>query len=363
MSLSTHSDRLDRWCGAQMTEDLSALMRGSYFDPIPIANSHGLKVCKDGDYIGKIKGGYFGSLLDFDYDEHMREARRRRALYQAFRKERGAITALSHIYAAVSGGKRQDFAIAKTGVTGVANVANTLWDVGAVPAAGGTSAAAAGASVDRTTAGCLPMQAAAGGDSMYFIGATIAPTVANNFLLLYDRYYQVNHNIATDPQTISGTPSRYQSTAARGTFIGVAVTTALGSGTPTLTLTYVDQDGNSAEAAAAQTIVGSAIARRFPFAATVGNGWYIPLNSSDYGVRSLTDANLSAASTGNLDYVLGKPVAWIPQPFANVPFKMDGLSPLDFVLLDGSAGLALWEINKGATTATSYSGSISLLSG
>lgn len=364
MSISTHSDRLDRWCGKQMTNDLSALMAGSYFDPIPIANSHGLKVCKDGDFVGKIQGGYFASLQDFDFDEHIRAARLQRSLYRAFGKERGAISSLSTMLAAISAGKRQDFNIAKTGVTGVANIANTLWDVGAVPAAGGTSAAAAGASVDNTTAGTLPMVAPGGGDSIYFIGACIAPTVANNFLLLYDRYYQANHNVATDPQSITGVPARYQSTASRGTFIGVAVTTALGAGTPTLTITYMDQDGNTAEAAAAQTMVGSAIARRFPFAATVGNGWYIPLNSPDFGVRKLTNSDLSAANTGNIDLVLGKPVAWLPMPFANIPFKMDGaLSPMDFVLLDSAAGLALWELNKGATTATSYSGSISLLSG
>ena len=362
--ISTHSDRLDRWCGAKMTNDLSSLMVGSHFEPVPIVNSHGLKVCRDGDFIGKIKGGYFGSLQDFDFDEHMREARRRRALYRAFGKQVGAISALSSMLGAISAGKRQDFNVVKVGVTGVANIANSLWDVGTAPQSGGTSAAPSGASVDNTVAGTLPMQSPTGGDSIYFIGACIAPTVANNFLLLYDRYFQANHNMATDPQSITGVPSRYQSTAARNTFLTVLVTSALGAGTPTLTFTYMDQDGNTAEAAAAQTMVGSAIARRFPFAASVGNGWYIPLNSPDNGVRKLTNSDLSATNTGNVDLVLGKPVAWIPMPFANVPFKLDGaLSPMDFVLLDSAAGLAFLELNKGATTATSYSGSVSLLTG
>jgi hypothetical protein len=113
----------------------------------------------------------------------------------------------------------------------------------------------------------------------------------------------------------------------------------------------------------AQTIVASAIARRFPFSAAVGNGWFLPLNSGDRGVRSLTNSNLSAASTGNIDLVLGKPVAWIPCPIANLAFKMDAcMSPADLVSIADSACLAFMEINKGATTATSYSGSVTLCS-
>jgi hypothetical protein len=204
---------------------------------------------------------------------------------------------------------------------------------------------------------------ATGGDTMYFLGATMVPTVGNNLLLLYDRYFQGNHNLATTPQTISGTPTRYQSTAAHNTFLSLHVTTALGAGTPTYTVTYVDQNGNTAEAAAAQTIAASAIARRFPFAATVGNGWFIPLNSGDRGARALTNIALSAASTGNADIILGKPIAWIPQPIANMPIKMDGtLSPLDLASIADNACLAFLEINKGATTATSYSGSLTLCS-
>ena len=362
-----HSDRITRWLGAECAERLSRAMRG-YHDPTPqpIANVPGaICVNSDGEFVGRMVTGY-----EADLQQRMRDALQRRAILQSIRfgkatRQHGGFASLSDLIAeATQSGKSQYFTLAKTGVTGVANVANTLWDVGAVPAAGGTSAAAAGSTPDNTTVGGLLQANAAGGDTLHFIGATMTATVGNNLLLMYDRYFQANHNIATDPQSITGVSSRYQDTTSKGTFITVAVTTALGAGTPTLTLTYMDQDGNTAEAATAQTIVGSAIARRFPFATSVGNGWFIPLNSGDTGVRKLTNSDLSAASTGNIDLVLGKPLVWIPTPIANQGVIIDGInSAFNMVRIIDNACLAFMEINKGATTATSYNGQIILASG
>lgn len=352
------SDRIDRWLGSEMTGMLSAAMRGSYFRrPIQVAMLDGaVRVGKDGDFVGRMDVGQFSSYEDWA------QSRRFAAGFGPAKYQRGAITTRDSIFTAIGAGKKQTFNIGKAGVTGVANVANALWDVGAQPQAGGTSAAPGGSSPTNTTTGGIPYTNAGGGDTMYFLGCTIVPTVGNNLLLLYDRFFQVNHSLATDPQAVSGTPTRYQDSTAAGAFIGVAVTSALGAGTPTYAITYVDQSGNAAEAAAAQTIVGSSIARRFPFAATVGNGWFIPLNSSDYGVRSVTNLDLSATSTGNVDVFLGKPIAWIPMPIANLPYRMDGtLSPYDLEIIAASSCLAFHEINKGATTATAYAGSLSLL--
>jgi hypothetical protein len=364
--ISVHSDRLERWLGAEAVRGLSGCMVGTYFDPIQLAILDGsVKVARDGDFVSRKRFdvGYEASYLDMA--DEMQRLQRRRAMARMARglKQSGAISGINSIYTAIGAGKRQDMLLAKAGVTGVANIANSLWDVGSSPAAGSTSAAPGGSSPTNTTTGGVLYDNATGGDTMYFIGASLVSTVGNNFLLLYDRYFQVNHSLATDPQSVTGVPSRYQSTAARNTFIGVAVTTALGAGTPTYTITYVDSEGNTAETAAAQTIVASSIARRFPFAASVGNGWHIPLNAGDRGVREIDDLNLSAASTGSVDVFLGKPIAWIPMPVANMPINMDAtLSPRDLVEIAASACLAFMEVNKGATTATSYSGGITLCS-
>jgi hypothetical protein len=360
---STHSSRLERWLGKECVDSISKSMRGYHgTKPIAIANVPGhIYATNDGDFVGGIKGGYFTTFFELclgRLNKAVKKIANGDRLYTGF-------SSLSDLISeATTGGKKQQFMIAKTGVTGVANIANSLWDVGANPQAGGTSAAAAGSSPDNTTNGSIRYTNPTGGDTMHFIGATMVPTVGANCLLMYDRFYQVNHNIANDPQSISGTPTRYQSNAAINTFLTAFVTTALGAGTPTLTLTYVDDAGNTAENATTQTIVGSAIARRFPFAATIGNGWFIPLNSGDRGVRSLTNADLSATSTGNIDYVLGKPYVWIPQGIANFPIIVDGInSAFNLVQITDSSCLAFMEINKGATTATSYSGTITLCAG
>lgn len=360
-----HSDRVERWLGTDAVSLLSQSMRGSYFDPIPVAlGMGGLKASKDGDFVGRLEGGSEASYEEWAWDQNRREMRRRMALVARGRKQLGAISGLSDLLSEIGAGKAQTINVAKTGVTGVANISNTLWDVGAQPAAGGTSAAPGGSSPTNTTTGGLLYDSAGAGDSMYFIGCTLVPTVANNLLLLYDRYFQVNHNLATDPQAVSGTPTRYQSTAARNTFLSIHVTGALGAGTPTYLVQYVDSEGNTAENTATQTIVASSIARRYPFAAGVGNGWFFPLNAGDRGVREIDNLDLSAASTGTVDVILGKPIAWIPQPLANVAVKFDAtLSPVDFVPIADGACLAFLEINKGATTATSYSGSVTLCSG
>lgn len=352
------SDRIERWLGPEMVGMLSGAMRGTHFRrPIQVAMlDGGVRVGKDGDFCGRMDIGQFSSYEDWAFSA------RCRAGHGPVKYQRGAITTKDSLYAAIGAGKAQRFNLAKAGVTGVANVANSLWDVGSQPAAGGTSAAPGGSSPTRTTTGSLLYNNATGGDTLYFLGSTIIPTVGNNLLVLYDRYFQVNHSLATDPQAVSGTPTLHQDATAENTFITVFVTSALGAGTPTYEITYVDQAGNTAEASAAQTIVGSSIARRFPFAASVGNGWMFPLNAGDYGVRSITNLNLSATSTGNVDVVLCKPIAFMPCPIANMPFKMDGtISPGDLEIITASAALAFMEINKGATTATSYSGQISLV--
>lgn len=353
------SDRIDRWLGGSAVEQLSAAMRGSYFrKPIQVAMLDGaVRVGKDGDFVGRMDVGQFSSYEDWA------QSRRFAAGFGPAKYQRGAITTRDSIFTAIGAGKKQTFNFSKAGVTGVANIANSLWDVGPQPQAGSTSAAPGGSSPTRTTTGGLQYADATGGDTMYFLGSTIVPNVGNNLLLIYDRFFQVNHSLGTDPQTVSGTPTLHQDSTAAGAFIGVAVTSALGAGTPTYEVTYVDQSGNAAEAATAVSIVGNSIARRFPFAGSTGNGWFIPLNGSDYGVRSITNLNLSATSTGNVDVFLGKPIAWVPMPIANLPYRMDGtLSPYDLESITASACIAFHEINKGATTATNYSGSISLLS-
>lgn len=332
---AVHAAKLERWLGPELVATLQHASKGRDLLPIQIAGIPGGGASTyDGDFIGPmIQGGGFASLSD--------------------------------LISEMSGGKRQVLSFSKVGVTAIAGVANDLWTVGAVPAASPVAAALpAGESPTNSLYG-LGQTDSAGSDTLHFIGAVSTASVATNLLLLYDRFFQGNHTMTVDPQSVTGVPTRYQDVTSKGAFIGVFVTTILPAATPTYTITYMDQDGNTAENAAAQTIVSAAIVRRFPFAATVGGGWRIPLNAGDTGVRKITNLDLSAAmASGACDVFLGKPIAWIPQPIANVPYSVDGInSMMNLAEIVDGASLALMDICRGAVTATNYSGFIILCSG
>jgi hypothetical protein len=157
---------------------------------------------------------------------------------------------------------------------------------------------------------------------------------------------------------VSGTPTRYTSTDAKGSFCNLEVTTGLGTTAHNATITYVDQDGNTAEAGSAQAVTVSSVANRIPLAQ-----WFYALNSADSGLRNVTNIAFSAVSSGVSNVVVGHPLIFIPQPVANVMVVLDGINSafnLIEVEIDGClAFLAL----QGAATATTYQGQIILVSG
>ena len=335
---AAHAARLERWLGPEMVQALCHASQGRDLEPIPIAGIPGGAFTYDGDIIGSIQGGSFASLSD--------------------------------LAAEMSAGKGQILTFSKAGVTKVVGVAQDLWaGIGTVPPAAAVAAGLpTGTSPTNNLAnfpGCLGNVNPAGGDTLHFIGAMSTPSVGTNLLLLYDRFFHGNHTMTVDPRTVTGIPTRYQDATARGNFIGMFVTTILPAATPTYTVSYIDDAGNAPEAAAAQTIVSAAIARRFPFATTVGGGWRIPLNAGDLGVRALTNLDLSAAmASGACDVFLGKPIGWIPQPVTFQPFVVDGInSMMNLKQIVDNACLALMEVSGGAVTATNYNGYVILGAG
>ena len=363
-SRSVHAQRLERWIGPELVEHLSEKMRGFHGpDPIAVAGIPGrVYVTNRGDFVGAIRGGYYACLADLCMDR-MKRGWEQTAREQLVTANAGFSSVSDYLFKITTGGKRQDFMIAKSGVTGVANIANSLWDVGSNPAAGSAATATtAGHSPDNTTTGSIRWVNPSGGETTHFIGGTFQGTVGNNLVLLYDRFYAANHNIATQSPAITGTPTRYQSIAARNNFVTAFVTSVLGGTVGTYQVTYVDQDGNTAEANTANSLASTAIARRFPFSNTIGNGWFLPLNATDFGVRALTQITQSVATgTGNIDLILAKPLVWMPAAIANFAVYLDAiLNPVNLVPIADSACLAMMEINKGATSATAYNGMISL---
>lgn len=359
---STHSGRLEKWLGAETVENISHAMRGYHADiALPICNVPGrVYVNRDGDFVGSIKGGYYGDLLGLIQERALR-AVRKTVLHAGFSSVGDLISEMT------TGGKRQSVVFSKTGGTGVVGVARHQWNVASIPPAGGVATAAPGGhSPTNASTGALPLVNAAGGDTLHFLGGVITSSVAGRTLLMYDRFFAVNHTMTVDPQSVSGTPTRYQSTAAKKAFITASVTTVFPAATPTYTITYVDQDGNTAEAAAAQTFVTASAVGNFPCAATVGGGWQFPLNAGDTGVRRITNLDLSAAmASGAADIILGMPIAILPTSLvASVPIVIDGVaSPMFIENVADDACLAFMDIARSSTGTTNFDGWLVFSSG
>ena len=84
-----------------------------------------------------------------------------------------------------------------------------------------------------------------------------------------------------------------------------------------------------------------------------------PLASGDSGIKNLTQMQCSAAvASGAIDFTMGHPIAFMPCGIANFVCEKDGLTTsMNLERIADDACLALLEICKSATTATTYGGS------
>ncbi len=371
----THSDRLERWLGADKVAQLSAAMCNRdakwYGKPIAVHGVPGLVYAtKDGDFIGAIDAGYEVSAIDRADDIIRRHHRMQRARMARVRRQSGAIGSLDQALAAYFGGGNRTFSFNKAGTTGVVGATNTLWFVGSQPAAGSAAAAAPGGTVptDATT-GSWAFDNPSSGTQHFVFGNPIA-SVAANTLLLYDRLFSVTKTMnSSTTEAVTGVPTRYQSTtagaadSAANNFLMIECRTALAATGHNWTVcTYTDQSNNTGATLPSVTGNSSNIVNRLD--QPVGT-WFCPLASGDTGIRNLTQMQCSAAvATGAIDFTIGHPIAFMPCGIANFVCEKDGLTTsISLERIFDDACLAFLEICKGATTATTYTGTFTTLRG
>lgn len=367
--LATHSGQLERWLGRDTVEHLSASMRDWYGPPIAVGSIPGSRivVTRGGDFRGRIIEGKVATALDLVGDKLRTIGR---AVQRVARNNAQGATlhagfaSVSEVFAAITAGKTITQQYQKAGATGVVAVTNSLWGLGALPAAGANASNAPGgdAPTDATT-GAFPFTNPGGTMTTHFIGATVQASLANT-LLAYDRLFQVNKTMAsTANEAVTGVPTRYQGTtdgaadSAQGNFLFVEVGgTALAATAHNWdTWLYTDQNGNAS--AALPTITGNsgAIARRLDH--PVGQ-WFAPLATGDTGVQELTQMHCSASvATGVINAVIGHPLVWLPVPLVNVAVTHEGITVgglNTLVRMFDDAAVAFLEVCKPATTATNY---------
>lgn len=369
---ATHSDRLERWLGAGQVAHLSTSMRDWYGPPIALHGVPGtVYACKGGDFIGEVRAGWEASAMDRAQDVLRRLKRgariatspKRRILHAGF-------SSLSDLIAEASAGKKYDFQYAKTGVTGVVGVTNSLWGVGPQPPAGANASNAPGgdAPTDATT-GAFLFTNPTGGDTLHFVSGFACASLANN-LLLYDRIFQVNKTMnSTTNESVTGVPTRYQSSTASaadyagGNFLFIEVGgTQLAATGHNWNALYRDDANNDAQTLPTVTGNSGAIVRRLDHPVMQ---WFCPLATGDVGIKDLNEIDCSAAvATGVINFVIGHPIAWMPCPIANIVCVADGINTaFQLTRIFDDAALGLLEVNKPATTATTYNGSFTAVAG
>lgn len=371
----THSDRLERWLGADKVAQLSAAMCNRdakwYGKPIAVHGVPGLVYAtKDGDFIGAIDAGYEVSAIDRADDIIRRHHRMQRARMARVRRQSGAIGSLDQALAAYFGGGNRTFSFNKAGTTGVVGATNTLWFVGSQPAAGSAAAAAPGGTVptDATT-GSWAFDNPSSGTQHFVFGNPIA-SVAANTLLLYDRLFSVTKTMnSSTTEAVTGVPTRYQSTtagaadSAANNFLMIECRTVLAATAHNWTVcTYTDQSNNTGATLPSVTGNSGNIVNRLDQPAGT---WFCPLASGDTGIRNLTQMQCSASvATGAIDFTIGHPIAFMPCGIANFVCEKDGLTTsISLERIFDDACLAFLEICKSATTATTYTGTFTTLRG
>lgn len=346
-------------------------MRGWYGPPVAVGAVPGaVWVCRDGDFRGRIQAGQLCSLQDYAVQRVgriMRQAERR----QLGRLHAGFSSLSDLISEATTGGKRYTFTFQKVGATGVVGVTNSLWGLGNFPAAGANASNAPGgdAPTDATT-GAFLFTNPTGGDTLHFVTGYTAASVVNNCVLLYDRLFQVNKTMnSTATEAVTGVPTRYQNqTGGTADYIGgnflfveVGGTALAATAHNWTTCLYTDQAGASSTLPSL-TGNASAIVRRLDHPV---QQWFAPLASGDVGVKALTQMQCSAlVATGVVNFVIGHPIAWFPHPIINAIFVSDGINTaFNLTRIFDDAALALLEVTKPATTATTYTGYLEAVAG
>ena len=373
---SIHSGRLERWLGKEKIERLADNMRNGggpgekwYWNPINIRDVPGsVWITGDGDFVGDFERGWFDTALD-SFRRHTRSLWEAagKPIYQPDPVFNVGFTSISNALSRASSGNQQmlNGAIAKTGPTGVVGASSSLWRVGAQPPAGSAGAAAPGgtAHVESNT-GAMQYENPASG-TLHLTGADFSASVINNSVMLYDRIFSVAAPInSTATVAVTGTPARYQSsttTAADyvgGNFLFIEVGgTALAATAHNWTVcTYTDQTG-AASTLPSVTGNASAIVDRFDMPL---NTWFCPLESGDVGIQKLTQMQCSAlVATGAANFVIGHPIGIMSFPVINSLLPYDWLTNRNQApRIFDSACLALIELPKPATNATTYNGMI-----
>lgn len=217
----------------------------------------------------------------------------------------------------------------------------SLWQYERFPQGAGAAPGGTSRQPTNSTQGALGQTSPGGGRQQWLLGGTFAPLVAGT-LLVYDRLSDVSGfsgTVTTAQNTNGMAVTRYTGTAAAGNLAMVEIYTLIGATNTTATISYTDQDGNTAQTSVAFSVGATnrrEVQRLIP----------IPLAAGDTGVRDIANVDLlaSTGTAGDFGLTIVRPLLAISCTLAGI------LQVRDLI-----AGLpAIAEIQSGACIATAW---------
>ena len=207
--------------------------------------------------------------------------------------------------------------------------------------------------------------------SVYSSDVTTTPAI----FMLVDilGFYPITNTTFTTLQTLSsgaGYPVRYNTTTAATTGVGLrcyvvcspgSATTAMGAGTPNISMTYTNSNGVSGRTTPLTLPVGNTTAPKgqivYSGIAAAGKyGPFMPLAAGDSGIASVQSFQLSTTYTsGTLNLVICRPILTIPITTAGVAGERDMINQIPSLprIYDGS--VLSWLMFAGAATPVNSS--------
>lgn len=364
---STHSDKLEKFVGADDLAELSRQMRGWYGPPIALVGVPGaVYATGDGDFIGDVRDGHANM---WDHAEDLKR-RFKRALRVAGQRNRSQLNAGFASLTDLLGEakfKKQHVPFHAGSFTHTGGTSSSLW---AAMNGSASNATPGGRATSNATTGALPSRDAVSGDNLYVTATQYAvSSTTSRCLLFYDRLFDVKKTVSSSAfETVSGVPTRYQSTTkgnedwAGGNFLFPECVVAIAGISHSWTgCTYADENGNASTLPATGNL------------ATVGAGqvdlssqnWFATLEAGDVGITALTGMQCSVATiTSDVNFVMGHPLGWSPNVLANVLQRYQHFTTAFNLtrVFDGACLAVMIPTSPGGST-TSYSGTLTLVSG
>lgn len=262
--------------------------------------------------------------------------------------------AITTIDGAIAGMQPPKFFAKAATATLVAGRPASLWSLAGSPGAGSFDNTLNGVTLSSSSSlvnGQLPHFDPGSGNA-YLARLTAAATQAGALLLLDRLWHNGGFTItSTSAQNITSPtwPARDAngSTNGVGVFLAVEVSAATGAGTPTITISYTNQDGTAGRTATniLATVASSAI----------GATYLIGLQAGDTGVRSVQSLTLSATWTsGTINLVAYRLIAALELPIAGVTNAIDLVTSGMPRLYNGTVPWLVFQ--PSTTTATVVSG-------